>query len=449
MPGVEVHQRGRAALGVLLSFVGYGILARFVEREQFGVLLGLYGLLFAAFYALYQSKFTFRQLLVLALLFRLLFLLVEPALSNDFFRFVWDGRMLAAGFNPYLYLPVDFVQTHPAVIAEGELLVQGMGALNAGHYTVYPPLNQLGFWLSGWLFPKDLSGAVVTMRLLIVLADLGVVYIGARLLGLLKRPKRAIFLYALNPFVLLEFTGNLHWEGVMVFFLLLALYTLVKQKWLTSAIFWGLSISVKLIPLLFLPLLIPRLGWKKTIVFGSISLGILVLLFLPFLSEALIVNFGSSLELYFQNFEFNASIYYLLREAGYRLYGYNIISTLGKILPALVFLSVILLSWFTRKASIEKLPQLMLWAICIYYLLSTTIHPWYLGVPLMLSVFTRYRFMQAWSFLVILSYSAYGQAAYQERLWLVSLEYLGVLVFFLVEHFHWLKRPIPKENIRA
>ncbi len=436
MQSVNVHKRGLGAISVLLSFIGYGCFARFVERTDFTTVFWLYAMLFAAFYGLYKSGFSFRQLVVLSFLFRLLFLVAIPMLSNDFYRFIWDGRLLAQGLNPYLYIPADFVLNNPDVVAEGDRLVAGMGQLNATHYTVYPPLNQLCFWLAGVLFPQSIPGALGTMRVLLIAADFGVIYFGAKILRLLRKNPRAIFLYILSPFVVIEFTGNVHWEGFMVFFLVAGLYFLFKHKWLAGALLWGASFAVKLIPILFLPLLLPRWSFKKSILFGGISLGVLIVLFVPFLTGDLLRNFASSLELYFQNFEFNASVYYLLRELGYWVYGYNNIALIGKILPVLVFIAILLLTFVTRKKPWEALPALLLVAICIYYGLSTTVHPWYLAVPLVLSIFTRYRFMQFWTFLVILSYTAYGTPVYEENLWLVALEYGLVVLFFIAEHFN-------------
>lgn len=76
----------------------------------------------------------------------------------------------------------------------------------------------------------------------------------------------------------------------------------------------------------------------------------------------------------------------------------------------------------------------MLFAVSFYFLLSTTVHPWYVATPLLLSIFTKYNFPIVWSFLVMLSYSAYGKNGFDENLWLVALEYfvmVGVAVWEL------------------
>jgi alpha-1,6-mannosyltransferase len=83
----------------------------------------------------------------------------------------------------------------------------------------------------------------------------------------------------------------------------------------------------------------------------------------------------------------------------------------------------------------------MLFGISIYFLLATTVHPWYICTPLILSVFTRYKFPIVWSAAVILSYSAYGLNDFSENLWLVALEYTVVIGFAVWEIFQRTTEP--------
>ena len=75
----------------------------------------------------------------------------------------------------------------------------------------------------------------------------------------------------------------------------------------------------------------------------------------------------------------------------------------------------------------------MLLGVSAYFLLSTTVHPWYIATPLLLSVFTKYRFPIVWSAFVMLSYSAYGAEGFKENLWLVAAEYVIVIAFAITE----------------
>ncbi|WP_238527979.1 hypothetical protein [Aquimarina agarivorans] len=128
-----------------------------------------------------------------------------------------------------------------------------MGELNASHYTNYPPFSQLCYVIAAIFGSKSILISVISMRIQIILADIGILYFGKKIIKQLQLPVKNIFLYILNPFVIIELTGNLHFEAVMTFFLVLSLYFLFKKKWIIAAVALGLSISVKLITLLFLP----------------------------------------------------------------------------------------------------------------------------------------------------------------------------------------------------
>ena len=75
----------------------------------------------------------------------------------------------------------------------------------------------------------------------------------------------------------------------------------------------------------------------------------------------------------------------------------------------------------------------MLLALAFYYFTATTVHPWYIATLLLLSLFTNYKFPLVWSFVIVLSYSAYTLNGFNENLCIVSLEYLIVYGVFLWE----------------
>ncbi|TVZ26659.1 hypothetical protein JM83_1646 [Gillisia sp. Hel_I_86] len=437
---------------IVTTAVFYFSFAYDLERSDFFKLIGIYSGAFYLSWKLYTiEKVNFWFLAGAMLLFRLLFISAIPNLSQDFYRFLWDGRMIAAGFNPYLYLPENLIELGTAPIAQARELFNGMGALNASHYTNYPPLNQLLFAIAGVLSGKSILGSVIALRMLIITADIGVLYFGRKLLVNLELPESRIFLYLLNPFIIIELTGNLHFEGVMVFFLVWSLYLLQQKKWIGSAIIFACSVLLKLVPLMFLPLFFgyfiykkenthevekeSKLGLAKLLGFYLI-VGITVVLgFLPILSSAFIENFMATISLWFQKFEFNASIYYIVRWLGFQAKGYNIIETAGKALPLVTIGILAGLSFFRKNNYFEKLLSAMLFGFTAYLFLSTTVHPWYLATPLILSIFTKYRYLLVWTFVVILSYAAYTTNGFQENLWLVAIEYILVFMMLVWELF--------------
>lgn len=437
---------------ISLCLLLYYFFAYQLERTEFYTMSLLWlGLFLCSFQLIQKHKKDIKTLAVLAILFRIVFLLAIPNLSQDFYRFLWDGRMLLNGHNPYLSLPANWVAQGNAPIMQADELYRGMGTLNGSHYTNYPPISQFCYWIAA-LFAKDsIWGGTITLRIIIILADIGTFYIGKKLLKSLQLPEHQIFWYILNPFIIIELTGNLHFESVMVFFVILSTYLLHKKHWYWAAIALGISISVKLVPLLFLPLFFQKFitgirdkslvaRFAKLIGFYSLTLLSVGLLFAPFLSASFITNFSKTISLWFQNFEFNASIYYIIRWIGYQTIGWNIIASVGKILPLIVIGILLLLTFFRKNKSTTELITVMLLGICSYYFLSTTVHPWYLAVPIGLCIFTKYKFPLVWSIVIILSYAAYIHPSFKENLWMVSLEYIIVFSVFFFEIYKNTKR---------
>ncbi len=407
--------------------LGYG-----PEQGDFTWIMALLLPFLGLYYVAYRNSQSEQQVyffLGLAALLRVSLIFALPLLSDDVYRFIWDGRLLIAGYNPFDQLPAAYLnQGIPGI--DQALFAE----LNSPDYfTIYPPVAQGIFAVACWLFPTSIWGSAVVMKVFLVGFELGSLYLLPRLLRHFKLPIKNALLYALNPLVILEISGNLHFEGAMVFFLLLALWYLVNEKWDFSALAMGLSIVSKLLPLIFLPLLLRRLGWWKSIrYYFIVGLGVL-LLFAPLISGVFLTNFGDSLDLYFRRFEFNASIYYLLRWVGYQSSGYNLIAYIGPSLAGLVLLGVLLYTLLERKPSWENFPQAMLFAICLYLFCTTTIHPWYTILPVVLCCFTRFRFPVLWSILIFLTYANYSGAEYAENLWLVAVEYSLVFCLLLVE----------------
>jgi hypothetical protein len=458
MAGWRLHK-----LPLLLSIfcvLLYGLIAYDLARTEVIKLLLLYSALFlVTFQLIKQEKNNLRLLFILAIIFRGVFIAATPNLSQDFYRFIWDGRMILEGWNPYLYLPKDLLASGTAPVWQAQELLDGMGELSAKHYTNYPPINQLCFIIAGLFAGKSILGSVIVMRILMIAADVGIIYFGKKLLAKLQLPLHHIFWYALNPFIIIELTGNLHFEGVMLFFIVWSMYLLVINKWQWAAVVFALSISVKLIPLLLLPLFfqyffkkseeeqsaiietkvpvlsrpIKRLG--KLFWFYIIVLAITLLLFAPFFSSEFITNYKETVGLWFSNFEFNASFYYVARAIGYSARNRNEIAIIGKFIPLLVILIVLGLSLLRKNKTPQQLLTAMLFALAAYFFVSTTVHPWYLASLVLLTVFTKYRFPLVWSFSIVLSYLAYTNVDNKENLFILGLEYTAVYGYLIWELF--------------
>lgn len=442
-------------LAIVLSALGYVIASRFVPRSDFYTLIGLWVCIFScSFLIINNKKTTINQLLFVGVFFRVLVIDVLPWMSQDYFRFIWDGRLLIKGINPYLSTPLQHISANNFLVNQAQLLYEGMGALNAKHYTNYPPMSQLGYFIAAILGQNSIITSVIVMRVILILSDIGTFIFGVKLLKELKLPQKNIAYYFLNPFIIIELIGNLHFEALMVFFLVASLFCLIRKKWVIAGILLGISVNVKLLPLILIPIFARfflskplnsfyslskfiKSEKKNTInyiVFILITIGINMLFFVPFTNAKLIENYTNSVGLWFSNFEFNASLYYIARWIGYQITGWNVIAITGKLLPAFAILIILCIGLFRKNENPRKLLVSLLFGFFAYLVCSTTIHPWYLAIPLVLSCFTHYRFLWVWSCVVVLSYHTYQNPEHwKENLWWVALEYAIVFLALTYE----------------
>ena len=419
-------------LSCILSALVYFYFLQSVQRYEHLKLSLCAALLFAAYYYILKTLNNNTLILGAGLFFRLVLLLSIPNLSQDFYRFLWDGRMVLNGLNPYLFTPKSVINSSEALFPQIQLLYEGMGPLSARHFSNYPPIHQLPFVITALISSTSILGSVVGLRMIIILADIGVFIFGVKLLKTLKLPTKNIAYYFLNPLVIIELTGNLHFEGLMLFFLVAAVYFLQQNKILRSGIFMSFSILTKLIPVLFLPLLIQRLGRKNSLRYFGVILLCSLLLTLPFFEVEFLKNYSNTIGLWFTNFEFNSSIFALSKKLMLQIFNQNLMKYMPFIAPLLM--SIVLLCFVRlKKTTTAGILHLFLWVLTIYYLCSTTIHPWYICALVLLCCFTKYRFALVWSGTIFLSYFAYQQDLVSDNSLWEAVEYFSVGAYMLYE----------------
>ena len=423
-------------LMLLLSALFYLIFGYDLQREDSVKLISLYAALFFLCFKLIQfEKWNLRFMVVSGLLLRLVLLLAIPNLSQDFYRFIWDGRLLLEGLNPYALSPDQWMEQGTLPIADAAELHQGMGGLSARNFSNYPPVNQYLFAAAAYLGGNTILGSVIAMRGIIILADLGILYFGRRILRQINRAPNMIYWYFMNPLVIIELTGNLHFEGVMLFFFLVGMYLLLTGKWLWATVPYALSIGVKLVPLLFLPLMLPLIGWKKSLGFFAGTALMLAACIYPIYVPEFPEHYAQTLKLWFSNFEFNASLYHLAERIavwqGAR--PWEFIEDYGSLIPGVTALVTVAVSLHPALKRPKYWFGGALMIICTHYFTATVVHPWYVVFPLLLSIFTDFRFAIAWSATVILSYTAYSGADVEERPLILFVEYFTVFAFLIYE----------------
>lgn len=378
------------------------------DRADFSLLFLFYTLTFSSYLALIGSKlFSFKHLVAIAFIAHIIAVFSTPLLSNDYFRFIWDGEMAWLGINPYDFKPVDLA--HQSFIESSDYLQEvyvNLSRLSQRHYTVYPSINQFYFLISTGVSDHIYTNVVVLKLLLLATEVLGFVYF-IKLLKLLNIQLNRMWILFLNPLWIIEFIGNVHFEGTMVCVLIIALYFLLQNKFLIGGVLFALTIQIKIIPLILLPFFIQFYGWKKAIRIYSI-IGVVVLsLAVIYLNLDNMGNFKQSLDLYFKSFEFNSFAIFHLVQLGNLVFGFHTFQLFSYIFSVATLALITYVALNKKTNNWQTFFLKLTYGYLLFLLLSNSIHPWYALPLLFLTVFTDFSFAVVWSYLVFATYFFY------------------------------------------
>ena len=188
----------------------------------------------------FKKNYYLLGIIVFAICFRGILWLSPPTLSDDIYRYVWEGKLTVSGINPFAVPPED-----PALAQlRDQVIYPGINRRDLA--AVYPPLSQVIFALTAWLSPT-----LHAMKLTFIIFD--VLSIGILLLTLreLTIDDTRIAIYALNPLIIMEFAGSGHSDSAGIFFLLCALYFFLKKRTCSPVACLALSVLNKFLPLVF------------------------------------------------------------------------------------------------------------------------------------------------------------------------------------------------------
>ncbi len=289
------------------------------------------------------------------LLFRITLIPHLPVASDDMYRYVWDGKVAANGFNPFAYAPND-----PKLVPLGTDDLPSK--INfPGMRSIYPPLAQVFFYCSYWLFGEVLWG----MKLLIVLADVASILILALLLRDLNAPPTAVLLYAWSPLPVMYFALDGHIDALGIPFMLLFLYLVLKKKYISGAASLGLSALVKLYPLLLAPFFMGAVRGTRTLLVLVIPIILLAGGYVFYFEPT--GGVFESLAVFSASWEFNGSVFKVLQ------------LVTGSDALARVACSIVLLLWVMWLALFHRpLVEKVFLFFLGFILVSPTVHPWYI-----------------------------------------------------------------------
>lgn len=216
-----------------------------------------------------NSRSTLVLALVFAALFRLSILFAPPYLSDDIYRYIWDGRVQATGVNPYRYIPADEALKD----LRDEEIYPKMNHRDTAQ-TIYPPVAEGIFFLT-----TRVSESVTWMKTTMVLFEALGIWSIAQLLASFGLPRQRILIYAWHPLTVWEFAGSGHLDAMVIGFLALALWARHRDFEVGSGVALASATLVKFFPAVLLPTLYKRWNWKLPLAF---AIGIVVA-YLPYL----------------------------------------------------------------------------------------------------------------------------------------------------------------------
>lgn len=344
---------------------------------------------------------------VWAALIRLPLLGTEPSLSDDVYRYVWEGRLVATGGDPWDH-PPDHVELMPLVTHAPEWERIGHPELPA----IYPAGAQWFFALVAVHRAHE-----QTMRRALVVMDLLLIGVLGLLLLRLKLKLRLLVLYAWHPLVAVEVASSGHYEPLAILPMAAGLALLAARKEPAAWLAWGLAMATKyvgVLPALFVGLAaLRRRDWRMASLGPLLVLVVFVALSLPFALDGSLPL--GSLGTYTANWAHNASLHALLAP----VVGFH---------PARRILAVLFLAWLVFVATRGWRPHEAFVAVFVgMFYLSPVVHPWYgLWLVAMLPLVPSLS-LALLTGLMPLSYLAWtvqaSGGAWQAPLWVPWLEY--------------------------
>ena len=293
---------------------------------------------------------------------RLALLFTEPTLSSDIYRYIWDGRVQAAGINPYRHVPAAPEVAHLRDPAIWPLINRADYAV-----TIYPPLAQALF-----LSVTRLGESVVVMKSALVVLEAVTV---AALIALLKRlhmPPARVAAYVWHPLPVWEIAGNGHVDAAMIALMMVALVVFLNGRTLAAGVLATLGALIKPTAALALPVFWRPWDWKLPLV----VLATLIAAYVPYLSV------GSGV------FGFLGA--YIKEEGFGEGGGFRLVWLLEQVtgplplagplyagLAVLILASLALAVGFRADRSDWSAVRSLNWLVVAFLVLSTPHYPWY------------------------------------------------------------------------
>ncbi len=336
---------------------------------------------------------------------KVLFVFKSPMLSDDIYRYLWEGKIFLKGFNPYIYSPNSTNLLH----------LRDQIFIHINHKNlpaIYPP-----FMLFFNSIIVKICYSVKFYKFILFLFDIATFILILIICNETKINLRYSILYFIHPLTVIEIEWNGHNDIVMIFLFILGLYFLINNRYIKSVFFYTLSVFSKFVYFIFVKEFFKNL--QSIIIFFLVG----GLLYSVFIINA--HNIFYSLNVYLKTWEFNGSIYKIINWF-----------TKNQILTRKILLIIFIFSWIYINLKFTSIFQRLLFLSVSFILISPTVHPWYgLWILAFLSfnlIFEIYLFLLflPLSYYVLGKYLSVG--VWQENNFITLIIYIPIL-FLLIK----------------
>jgi len=351
---------------------------------------------------------------LIGIILRISFINTMPIGSDDIYRYMWDGKVQSNGINPYKFSPNDsnLVYLHsdilPAKVNFPELK------------TIYFPLSQWLFFLGYQLSGENIWG----YKFILMVFELLTVIILHLILRKLNKPSKYLLLYLLCPLPIFQFALDSHLDGYGLMLITMSILFYLKRRLTISLIFLGLSLSIKPVGILFIPVFFlnePKISDKLKILFLPF-----ITFFIQFIPYIFSSNPFEALFVYAKHWSFNGSIFNLLNS----FIKHNQIT---RIVCGIMLLIILIPLYLSRYDLLKKI----YYSVFMLLIFSPVVHPWYIGwlavlmplIPAHSGI--MYSSLSSLTSFTVLSYQLNG--VWKEYPLVLLIEYIPVILLLLFE----------------
>ena len=367
-------------------------------------------------------------LLGLSLVLRFIFIPIHPIGSDDYYRYVWDGKVQAHGINPYKYAPADtalnslHTDTLPKLINFPDMK------------SIYPPLTQILFYFSYLTGGESFTG----IKIFLLLSDLLTFWGVFLLLKKLMLPYKNILFYALCSLPFFQFFVDAHLDGFGLPLIIFTICFYLNNRKLLSLIFLSASICIKPLGLILIPIFFfNEKGLRDKLIIIIVPVLLCILMYLPYLFTGspfqALINFT-------ENWTFNGITFNLLD-----LFIKDNQRT--RLICGIIFIII----YFPVILSREDLITKIYLSIFLLFIFSPVVHPWYLTwLVVLLPIIPRWSGITYVSLISLTSFTILNyhlNGTWKEYTPILLLEYIPVLILFGFELFGLWKGPVKDGKI--